>query len=78
MAKGHSDKLASSLEGVAMGKGEGGRTPKGVKDKNRDSQVPFLLLRGRVQTPANDIMLHIAAKFLCGAAAPAGADVFWK
>lgn len=76
MAKGHSDKLASGLEGG--GDGKGGRTLKGVKDKNRHSQVPFLLLRGREQTPANDIMFHIADKLLSGAAAPAGSDVFWK
>lgn len=62
-----------------MGKGEGGKTLKGVKDKNRHSQVPFFFYgAGGVQTPANDIMFHIADKLFSGAAAPAGADVFWK
>lgn len=61
-----------------MGKGEGGRTLKGVEDKNRHSQVPFFLLRGRVQPPVHDIMFHIGDKLLSGTAAPVGPDVFWK
>lgn len=78
MAKGHSDKLASGLEGGADGKGGRWKDPEGGKGQKQTFASPFSRLRGRVQTPANDIMFHIADKLLSGPAAPAGSDVFWK
>lgn len=72
MAKGHSDKLASGLEGGGDGKGGRWKDTEGGKGQKQTFTSCFFLLRGRVQTPANDIMFHIAAKLLSGAAAPAG------
>lgn len=78
MAKGHSDKLASVLEGGADGKGGRWKDTEEGKGQKQTFTRSFFLLWGRVQTPANDIMLHIADKLLSGTAAPAGSDVFWK
>lgn len=50
----------------------------GGKGQKQTFTSSFFLLRGGVQTPANDIMFHIADKLLSGAAAPTGSDVFWK